>query len=82
LGTGKGLSVLEVISAFEKYSGVKLNYTIGERRAGDVEKVFADTKKANEVLGWKATHDLEAMITSTWEWEKKLKLIGTNFSKI
>jgi UDP-glucose 4-epimerase len=82
LGTGKGLTVLEVIHAFEKYSGVKLDYTIGERRAGDVEKVFADTKKANAVLGWKATHDLEAMIKSSWEWEKKLKSIGTNFSKV
>ena len=47
-----------------------------------MEKVFADTKKANEVLGWKATHDLESMITSSWEWEKKLKSIGTNFSKV
>lgn len=82
LGTGKGLTVLEVINAFEKYSGVKLNYAIGERRAGDVEKVFADTKKANTVLGWKATHDLEAMITSSWEWEKKLQSLGTNFSKV
>ena len=81
LGTGNGLTVLEVIHAFEKYSGLKLDYTIGERRAGDVEKVFADTKKANAVLGWKATHDLESMIISSWEWEKKLKSIGTNFSK-
>ena len=81
LGTGNGLTVLEVINAFEKYSGEKLDYSIGNRRAGDVEKVFADTKKANEVLGWKATHDLESMITSSWEWEKKLKSIGTNFSK-
>ena len=82
LGTGKGLTVLEVINAFEKYSGVKLDYKIGERRAGDVEKVFADTKKANAVLGWKASHDLEAMITSSWEWEKKLNSLGTNFSKV
>lgn len=82
LGTGNGLTILEVIHAFEKHSGLKLDYTIGERRAGDVEKVFADTKKANEVLGWKATHGLEAMIKSSWEWEKKLKSIGTNFSKV
>lgn len=82
LGTGNGLTVLEVIHAFEKYSGLKLDYTIGERRAGDVEKVFADTKKANSVLGWKATHDLEAMITSAWAWEKKLNSLGTNFSKV
>lgn len=80
LGTGNGLTVLEVILAFEKHTGVKLDYTIGERRAGDVEKVFADTKKANAILGWKATHDLEAMITSSWEWEKKLKTLETNFS--
>ncbi|MFM2155994.1 MAG: UDP-glucose 4-epimerase GalE [Bacteroidota bacterium] len=82
LGTGNGLTVLEVIYAFEKHSGLKLDYTIGERRAGDVEKVFADTKKANTVLGWKATHDLESMITSSWEWEKKLNTLGKNFSKI
>ena len=72
LGTGNGMTVLEVINAFEKYCGLKLNYHLGERRAGDVEKVYADTTKANKVLGWKATHDLQSMITSAWEWEKKL----------
>ena len=72
LGTGNGMTVLEVINAFEKYCGLKLNYHLGERRAGDVEKVYADTTKANKVLGWKATHDLKSMITSAWEWEKKL----------
>lgn len=82
LGTGNGLTVLEVIHAFEKYTGLKVNYKIGDRRAGDVEKVFADTSKANDVLGWKATHDLEAMITSSWEWEKKLQTLGTNFTKV
>jgi UDP-glucose 4-epimerase len=82
LGTGNGLTVLEVIQAFEKYSGLKLAYTIGDRRAGDVEKVYADIKKANTVLGWKATHDVASMITSSWEWEKKLKSTGTNFSKV
>lgn len=82
LGTGNGLTVLEVINAFEKYCGVKLDYTIGKRRAGDVEKVFADTKKANSILGWNATHDIESMITSSWEWEKKLKSNDTNFSKL
>jgi UDP-glucose 4-epimerase len=82
LGTGNGLTVLEVILAFEKHNGVKLDYTMGERRAGDVEKVFADTKKANAILGWKATHDLESMITSSWAWEKKIQSLGTNFTKV
>lgn len=81
LGTGNGLTVLEVIHAFEKYTGLKVNYTIGNRRAGDVEKVYADTQKANSVLGWKAVHTLEDMITSAWEWEQKLKIKSDETSK-
>lgn len=72
LGTGKGLSVLEIINAFEKISGVKLNYEIVGRREGDVEKVYADTTYANRELGWKATRTLEDMISSAWAWEQKL----------
>lgn len=81
LGTGNGLTVLEVIHAFEKYTGLNVNYTIGNRRAGDVEKVYADTQKANSVLGWKAVHTLEDMITSAWEWEQKLKIKSDETSK-
>jgi UDP-glucose 4-epimerase len=80
LGTGTGLTVLEVINAFEKYTGVKLNYSIGERRAGDVEKVYADTTKANSILGWKSNHDLKSMIASAWAWEKKLNATNVDIS--
>lgn len=72
LGTGNGYSVLQAIKAFEKVSGQKLNYKIVERRSGDVEKVYADTKFANEELGWKTKRNLEDMMKSAWEWEKKL----------
>lgn len=72
LGTGKGASVLEVVEAFEKVSKVKLNYTIAERRPGDIIKVFADTTHANEELGWKAELSLEEALLSAWNWEKHL----------
>ena len=72
LGTGNGFSVLEVIKAFEKVSGVKLNYKICPRRAGDIEKVWADTRFANEELGWKAENGIDEMMLSAWEWEKAL----------
>jgi len=72
LGTGKGYSVLEAIQMFEKVSGQILNYKFTDRRAGDVEKVWADTSLANTELGWKAERDLEAMMLSAWNWEKHL----------
>jgi UDP-glucose 4-epimerase len=70
LGTGKGVSVLEVINAFEKSTGVKLNYKIAGRREGDVEQVYADTRFANDELGWKADKALEETLQSAWKWEK------------
>jgi UDP-glucose 4-epimerase len=73
LGTGKGFSVLEVITAFEKVSGIKLNYKIVPRRPGDIEKVWADTRFANEELGWKAEKGIDEMMLSAWEWQKALK---------
>lgn len=73
LGTGTGYSVLEVIRSFEKVSGVKLNYQIVDRRAGDIEMVWADTSFANKILGWKAVKTLDEMMLSAWEWELKLK---------
>jgi UDP-glucose 4-epimerase len=73
LGTGRGLSVLEVINAFEKVNHVKVNYSIAPRRAGDTEKVWADTSKANQELGWKAEKSLEDTLKSAWEWEKKVR---------
>ena len=70
LGTGNGVSVLEMIEAFQKATGVKLNYKIVDRRAGDVEQVWADTKFANEELGWKAQSSLEDTLKSAWKWEQ------------
>jgi UDP-glucose 4-epimerase len=72
LGTGKGNSVLEVIKAFEKVSGQKLNYKITARRAGDVEKIYADTSLASTELGWKSELDLESMMNSAWKWQQHL----------
>lgn len=73
IGTGRGSSVLEVVNAFEKVTEQKLNYKIVDRRAGDVISVFADTKKANEVLGWKSEKSMEDSLYSSWQWEKKVR---------
>ncbi|RNC91926.1 MAG: UDP-glucose 4-epimerase GalE [Allomuricauda sp.] len=73
LGTGTGSSVLEVIKSFEKVSGKKLNYNIAPRREGDVIQAYADTKKANTVLGWKAESSLDEAMKSAWEWEQKVR---------
>ncbi len=72
LGTGNGFSVLEVIQSFERSTGVKLNYKIMERRAGDIVKVWADTTWANQELGWKAEKTLDEMTRSAWMWELAL----------
>ncbi|MBN7810637.1 UDP-glucose 4-epimerase GalE [Algoriphagus sp. H41] len=72
VGTGNGNTVLEVIHAFEKVNGVKLNYVIGPRRAGDVVKTWADTTKINEVLGWKPNYSLEDSMRDSWNWQKGL----------
>ncbi|MFN8261048.1 MAG: UDP-glucose 4-epimerase GalE [Chitinophagales bacterium] len=76
LGTGMGVSVLEVIEAFEKVSGQKLNYTIGPRRAGDVVAIYADNTKAEVRLGWKCQYSLEDAMDSAWNWELKMKELG------
>ncbi|MFA5327780.1 MAG: UDP-glucose 4-epimerase GalE [Prolixibacteraceae bacterium] len=73
LGTGNGVSVLEAIHAFEKVSGVKLNYKIVGRRSGDIEKIWADTTFANDELGWKAEKGLEETMLSAWLWEKRVR---------
>lgn len=70
LGTGTGSSVLEVIHAFEKASGKKLKYKVVGRREGDIEKVYADTRFANDELGWKAEKELEESLKTAWNWEK------------
>ena len=76
IGTGRGLSVLELINAFEAATGVKLNYKIVGRRAGDIEQVWADPKIANEVLGWRAEESIEDTLLSAWNWQLKLRERG------
>ncbi|MCU0401654.1 MAG: UDP-glucose 4-epimerase GalE [Algoriphagus sp.] len=73
VGTSNGNTVLEVIQAFEKVSGEKLNYVIGPRRPGDVEKTWADTAKINHVLGWYPKYSLEDSMRDSWNWQKSLK---------
>lgn len=76
IGTGRGLSVLELIHAFESATGVKLNYQITGRRAGDIEQVWANPAKANNVLGWKAETGIEDTLRSAWNWQLKLREKG------
>lgn len=73
LGTGNGVSVLEMVKGFEKATGVKLKYKIVARRAGDIEKIWADTTYANNELGWKAEKELEETLLSAWNWEKRVR---------
>lgn len=73
LGTGKGSTILEVIKSFERVSGEKLNYRFAPRREGDVISAYADTKKANEVLGWNTKYSLDEAMKSAWDWEKKIR---------
>lgn len=73
LGTGDGYTVLEVIHSFEKASGLKLNYTTGPRRAGDVVAIYANNNKAKNELGWLPAYNLDEMMASAWKWELKLK---------
>jgi UDP-glucose 4-epimerase len=72
IGTGNGLSVLQLIKAFEEATGVKLNYKIVGRREGDIEKVWADTSFANKELGWKAVVPLKETMLNAWNWQKSL----------
>jgi UDP-glucose 4-epimerase len=75
LGTGVGSSVLEVIHTFEKVSGQKLDYKIVARREGDITSAYANTNKANKVLGWKTALSLEQAIESAWKWEQKVRTV-------
>lgn len=84
LGTGNGISVLEAINAFEKVSGVKLNYVVGPRRPGDVIAIYANKDKAEKQLGWIPEYSLEDIMRTAWLWEQKLKTdeqfyTGSNF---
>lgn len=73
VGTGKGTSVLEMIDSFEKETGIKLNYKIGKRREGDIPQIYADTKKANELLNWKTKLSIQEAIGSSWRFEQFIK---------
>lgn len=73
LGTGNGLSVLELIRVFEKVSGKPLNYKIVGRREGDIEKIWAQPNRANNVLGWTAKETIEDTMASAWKWQQRLK---------
>ena len=72
LGTGNGITVLEAIHAFEKVAGIKLNYEIGPRRAGDIVAIYANNDYAVKKLGWTCQYDLNEMMRTAWEWEKSL----------
>lgn len=73
LGTGNGVSVFEIIDAFEKVNNIKLNYKVGPRRAGDVVAVYANNTKAKEQLGWQLQYDLDEMMRSAWAWQEQLE---------
>lgn len=73
IGTGNGLSVKEIIDAFETENQLTLNYVFGERRAGDAAAIFADVTKANKVLGWRAELGVKEIVTSAWKWELSIK---------
>ena len=75
VGTGNGYSVMQLVKTFIKVNGVDLPYQIADRRAGDIEKIWADTTFANEELGWKAEKTLDETLKSAWEWEKKVRNI-------
>jgi len=73
VGTGNGFSVMDVIKSFEKVSDTKLNYEVVDRRPGDIEQVWANTKYANNELGWRAEKSVDDMMRSAWKWEQELK---------
>jgi UDP-glucose 4-epimerase len=73
LGTGKGVSVLEAIKSFERVSGIKLKYKIVGRRAGDIEKIWANPSYANKELGWKTLSSLDEAMKTAWDWEKMFR---------
>ena len=72
IGTGRGLSVLELIDSFQRATGVKVPYKIGARREGDIEKIWAEPTKANTVLGWKAEVPVDDTMRNAWAWQCRL----------
>jgi UDP-glucose 4-epimerase len=81
LGTGRGLSVLEIVQTFERVTGVKLNYEIVGRRPGDIEQVWANPEKANRVLGWSSRTSVEDTLLSAWRWQQQLMAKRTEAKK-
>ncbi|MBI1286720.1 MAG: UDP-glucose 4-epimerase GalE [Flavobacteriales bacterium] len=77
VGTGNGYSVLDVVNGFEEATGIKVNYRIGSRRAGDITQVWADTSLANEALNWKAELGLKEALSSSWNWEQNYRKQNT-----
>lgn len=73
LGSGNGVSVLEMINAFERVTGVKLNYVIGGRRPGDVPAIYSNSHRANKLLGWHCQYGIDEMVESAWKWENHLR---------
>lgn len=80
LGSGEGVSVLELVDAFEKSTGITVNKQIGPKRPGDVEAIYSDCTKSKEILGWKAKYSIEDMMTSAWKWENYLAKISDDTS--
>ena len=76
IGTGSGNSTLEIVTTFEKATGVKVNWKFGPRREGDIEKIWGDCTKANKVLGWKADTPLADVLATAWKWQEKLREDG------
>lgn len=76
IGTGRGLSTLEVVEGFEKATGVKVNWQYAPRREGDIEKVWGNVDKANNILGWRADTPIEDVLASAWKWQVKLREDG------
>jgi len=79
LGSGNGASVLEMIKTFEEVTGVKLNYTLGTRRAGDVPAVYSDSSRAERLLHWQCKRSLADMVASAWKWEQNIKLLKIQY---
>jgi UDP-glucose 4-epimerase len=73
IGTGRGSSVLEMIHAFQEISGLKLNWKFGDRRPGDVEQIYADVHKSQEVLNWKSKYTMQDAVRDAWNWEKRIR---------
>ena len=72
LGTGRGVTVIEAIKAFEDNVNIKLNYKIGERREGDVGAIYSDCKKVKRTLNWEAKYNINDMMISAWKWQKRI----------